>query len=99
MRVLVTGSEGRIGSMVTKLLRESGDYEVRTFDRQAQPSSDKGEHIAGDLRDIYTVRNAMRDIEAVVHLGAIPNDFMGHEDDVLSVNVQGTWNVLIACVE
>lgn len=99
MRVLVTGSEGTIGRLCVKTLRAEG-YDLRTLDRRAQPTSDEGEHLPGDLRDIYTVRRAMAGVEAVVHLGAISNDVApGWEDDLLTVNVQGTWNILIAAVE
>lgn len=93
----MTGSEGRIGRAQVGVLREAG-HEVRTFDRFARRERD-GEHVAGDLRDISVVRNALRGMDAVLHLGAVPSDRRGHEDDVLSTNVQGTWNVLLACVE
>lgn len=98
MRVLVTGSEGRIGRALVTLLREMG-HEVRTFDRVARKQEDEGEHISGDLRDIHTVRRAVQGMDAVAHLGAIPGDLPNHEDEVLAVNVQGTWNVLLACAE
>lgn len=99
MRVLVTGSEGTIGRLCVKTLRAAG-YDLRTLDRRAQPITNAGEHLSGDLRDIYTIRRAVQGMEAVVHLGAIPNDVPpGREEEVLTANVQGTWNVLIACAE
>ena len=99
MRVLVTGSEGAIGHVLVPTLRTAG-YDLRTFDSRAQTSRDEHDHLSGDLRDIYTVRRAMQGMEAVAHLAAIPRDLPpGHEDEVLTANVQGTWNVLIACVE
>jgi nucleoside-diphosphate-sugar epimerase len=93
----VTGSAGRIGREQVRVLREAG-YDLRTFDRQARGKDEDWEHISGDLRDIYTVRRAVEDMEAVVHLGAIPHD-TGNDEEVLSINVQGTWNVLLACAE
>ncbi len=98
MRILVTGSAGVIGRELVRVLREAG-YEARTLDRTAQKKSDSGEHVVGDLRDLDTVRRAVAGMDAVVHAGAIPNDRHGSEDQVLSVNAQGTWNVLLACVE
>jgi len=102
VRILVTGSEGHIGRMQTALLREAG-YEVRTFDKAAQGKTTGGEytpdHFPGDLCDILDVRRAMQGMDAVVHLGALPNDRAGAGDQVLIINVQGTWNVLIAAVE
>jgi UDP-glucose 4-epimerase len=98
MRVLVTGSEGIIGRVLTQTLREEG-HALRTLDSRAQPNGE-GEHISGDIRDIYTVRRAVQGMEAVAHLAAIPRDLPpGQEDQILTANVQGTWNVLIACVE
>jgi len=98
MKILVTGSAGLIGQALVALLRQEG-YEVRTLDRYAQKQEAAGEHVPGDLRDIHLVRRAVQGMDAVAHLGAIPSDSHGREDEVLSVNVQGTWNVLLACVE
>ncbi len=98
MRLMVTGSAGRIGRTLVGILREAG-YEIRTFDRTAQHKNNDWEHIPGDLRDIQAVRRAAQGMDAVVHLGAIPSDHYGTGDEVLTVNVQGTWNVLFAAAE
>ena len=103
VRVLVTGSAGRIGRWQVEALRIAG-YEVRTLDRAAQGKKEEkvrieGEHIPGDLRDINTVRRAVQGVDAVLHLGALASDRAGTAEDVLTVNAQGTWNVLLACVE
>lgn len=97
MRLLVTGSNGFIGQELVKRLLEEG-YTLRTFDRTATASTD-WEHIAGDLRDVYTVRRLVQGVDAVVHLGAMSSDRRNAADEVLAVNVQGTWNVLQACAE
>lgn len=98
MRVLVTGSEGHIGQALVETLRAAG-HEVRTMDRVARREAKPGEHLAGDLRDSSIVRQAVQGVEAVAHLGALPHDRAGSPEDVLTVNVQGTLNVLLACVE
>lgn len=98
MHVLVTGSEGHIGRVQVATLIEAG-YRVRTFDQSLRQDDSGGEHVTGDLRDIAAVRRAVQGVDAVAHLGAIADDWAGHDDDVLAVNVQGTWNVLLACVE
>lgn len=97
MRILVTGSEGGIGRVLVPTLLAAG-HDLRTFDRAARRGTEV-EHLPADLRDIAAVRRAVQGVDAVAHLGAIPSDDPGREDDVLSVNVQGTWNVLLACVE
>lgn len=96
MRVLVTGSEGRIGRAQVKLLRAEG-HEVRTFDRAASSSPADGEHFEADLRDREKVSEAVRGMDAVAHLGAIPGDREGYDAEIMQVNVQGTWNVMDAC--
>ncbi len=98
MRVLVTGSDGNIGKEQVRQLLEAG-HEVRGLDRTAQRKGVDYEYLSGDIRDIYLLRKAVAGMDAVMHLGAIPSDRHGHSDDVLSTNVQGTWNLLIACVE
>jgi UDP-glucose 4-epimerase len=98
MRVLVTGSTGSIGRTLVGILRESG-YAIRTFDRAAQHKNCDWEHIPGDLRDIQAVRRAAQGMEAIAHLGAIPSDHYATGEEVLTVNVQGTWNVLFAAAE
>jgi nucleoside-diphosphate-sugar epimerase len=56
-------------------------------------------HHPGDLRDISMIRRAVQGMDAVVHLGAIPHDRSGTPEDIYEVNVQGTWNLLLACEE
>jgi UDP-glucose 4-epimerase len=98
LRVLVTGSEGNVGRTQTLALREAG-HEVRTLDRAAQRRGDDWEHIPGNVCDIDVLRRAVHGMDAVIHLAAIPNDRRGGGPDVLTVNVQGTWNLLFACLE
>ena len=100
MRVLVTGSEGRIGRHLAGVLDGKG-YGLRGFDTRADTQAAGGpidDRHVGDLRDLPAVRSAMRGVDAVVHLGAIPSD----RDDgaaVMQTNVMGSWNVLQAAQE
>ena len=107
--VLVTGAGGFIGSHLVEALVQQG-YRVRAFVRynsrhdwgllsQLNPSLlAKIEVIAGDLRDATAVEQAMVGVKIVFHLGAliaIPYSYM-HPDEVVTVNVLGTLNVLNA---
>ena len=100
MRVLVTGSEGRIGRYLAGVLDGKG-YSLRGFDTLADTQAAGGpidDRHVGDLRNLAAVRSAMRGVDAVVHLGAIPSD----RDDgaaVMQTNVMGSWNVLQAAQE
>lgn len=96
MKILVTGSEGGIGQTLVKLLYDEG-YNIRTTDIRAR-SGHEWEHIPGDLRDLSHVRRITHGVDAVAHLGAIPDD----RDDghaVMETNVMGTWNVLQSALE
>lgn len=97
MRILVTGSEGLLGRWTVPALREAG-HEVVTLDKKSRPAEEGKRHIAGDLRDVIVARNAVRGMDAVVHLAAMPYD-AAPPDEVLAINVPGTWNVAEACQE
>jgi uronate dehydrogenase len=87
MRVLVAGSEGRIGRHLAGVLDGKGCC-LRGFDTRADGGPIDDQHV-GDLRNLPAVRSAMRGVDAVVHLGAIPSD----RDDgaaVMQTNVMGS---------
>jgi dTDP-glucose 4,6-dehydratase len=111
-KVLVTGAGGFIAShLVERLVTEGA--KVRVFVRYNSRgdagllrmlSADvfsKLEVIAGDLRDVEAVREALKDIDTVFHLGAliaIPYSYV-HPREVVETNVMGTLNVLMAARE
>lgn len=94
-RVLVTGSTGAIGQPVCEHLLARGHY-VRGFARRPTPSV--VDHVVGDLADREKVREAIRGMDTVVHLGAYPNaaDFM---DVLLGPNVVGLYHICEAARE
>ena len=49
-----------------------------------------------DLLDLAAVKRAAGGRDAIVHLGAIPHDTGGSPEDIMAVNVLGTWHVLLA---
>jgi dTDP-glucose 4,6-dehydratase len=107
--VLVTGAGGFIASHLVEALLAQG-ARVRAFVRynsRSEPgllallspeSLSKVEIIAGDLRDLPAIQDAMRGITHVFHLGAliaIPYSYI-HPSEVVETNVIGTLNVLLA---
>ena len=83
-RVLVTGSAGAIGRPVCAELRAHGHF-VRAFDLASTPDVD--EALIGDVADRDAVEQAVRGVDAVVHLAAIPND--APLESLLGPNVLG----------
>lgn len=84
-RVLVTGHRGNVGAPVAAHLTELG-YEVAGFDRAD----------GQDLLDPGQVRRAAEGCGAIVHLAGLAHDTAGRPEDIMAVNVLGTWHVLLA---
>ena len=101
MRILVTGSNGRIGAnLVRRLLRQG--HEVRGFvfpgDASRVHKLDgiaNVELVEGDLRDYAAVQRAVRGVDAVYHIAAA---FASPHDNIeyLQINGLGTLHVLEA---
>lgn len=85
MRVLLTGDRGRIGVVVRARLEADG-HEVAGFDVAA----------GDDVRDAAAVAAAVAGNEAIVHLAGLADDRAGTPQEIMAVNVLGTWNVLLA---
>jgi len=109
MKILVTGADGFIGSHLTEELIRQG-YSVRAFvlynsfnswgwlDNCSADVKGRFEVFAGDIRDPYGVKEAIKGCDAVLHLAAlIAIPFSYHSPDTyVDTNVKGTLNVLQA---
>ena len=108
-KVLVTGADGFIGSHLTEHLVRAG-ADVRAFvyynsfnswgwldeaDERVRNSLDV---FAGDIRDPYGVRTAMKGCDVVIHLAALIAIPYSYHSPVTYVdtNVKGTLNVVQA---
>jgi NAD dependent epimerase/dehydratase len=108
-KVLVTGSDGFIGSHLTETLIEEG-YDVRAFvfynsfnhwgwlDSLSEELKAELDVFAGDVRDPNGVRTAMEGCDTVFHLAALIGiPFSYHSpDSYVDTNVKGTLNILHA---
>lgn len=94
MRVVLTGAAGGIGQALRAPLRARASL-VRLVDRK--PIEDVAEGEVGecvDLIDLPRLQEALRGMDAVVHLAAVPTE--DSYDRIAEANLRGTFNVLEA---
>lgn len=108
MNYLVTGGAGFIGTNLVKRLLKDG-HKVRVLDNYiagnpfdpAQGKEDRfqdgAEYIEGDIRNMDDVNKAMKEIDGVFHLAAVPRVpySVEHPQETNEHNVTGTLNVLV----
>ena len=111
MHVLVTGGLGHIGSKLIRYL--SGNSRIRAItildnlstQRYASlfdlPKNLEYTFVKGDILDSNDLSRAMSDVDSVVHLAAITNAEGSFDisEQVQSVNLGGTKNVLQSCIQ
>ena len=111
-KILITGSDGFIGSHLTEALVRAG-HSVRAFvmynsfnswgwlDQSPKDIRDNLDVFAGDIRDPHGVKTAMKGCETVLHLAAlIAIPYSYHSPDTyIDTNIKGTLNVLQAARE
>jgi nucleoside-diphosphate-sugar epimerase len=93
-RVLVIGGAGYIGSALIPKLLEGG-YKVRILDRMLYGkgpvaqflSNPKLELVEADFRQVDQVVTAMREVDAVIHLGALVGDPACALDEDLTIEI------------
>lgn len=110
-KVLVIGGAGFIGSFVVRELLRHDIAEVVIYDNFARGKRENIEDClkdnrcrmnenGGDIRDIDLLDNAMKGVDYVFHLSAM---WLLHCKDfprtAFHVNIEGTFNVLEACVK
>lgn len=101
--ILITGAGGHIGNVLVKHLYRKGHRDLRLF---VQPREDISyiekyakEVVRGDIRDPYAVSSAVRGCEDVFHLAGMVEISGVKKRKVYEVNVDGTVNVVNACLE
>ena len=110
-KILVIGGTGFIGSFVVSELLKSDVAKVVIFDNFARGKRSNVENAlkdprceiyanGGDVRDIDLLNDAMEGVDGVIHLAAmwllLCKDF---PRTAFHVNIEGTFNVLEACVK
>ena len=85
MIVLLTGHRGRLGPLIIEALKRAG-HTMRGFDLAD----------GGDIRDAKAVAEAARGAQVIVHAAGLADDRNGSPADIMSINLLGTWNALLA---
>ncbi len=99
MKILVSGSSGRVGRSVVDFLLKRND-QIIGFD--AQPSPIEHENftsIASDFSDTRALNQACTGADAILHLGAFMSWRKEDHKRIFDANVNGTMNILAAAVE
>jgi nucleoside-diphosphate-sugar epimerase len=94
MKILVTGGGGFLGTAICKLLLKK-EYEVVNFSRNVYPhlTSLGVKTLKGDLSNPDSLREAMRDIDAIFHVAAIAGVW-GKYDTYYQTNTIGSQNIV-----
>jgi nucleoside-diphosphate-sugar epimerase len=102
VKVLVTGGTGFIGGQLCKALVDNG-FEVRVLHRfdnnTAYLKSIGVELVKGDITLPETLAAAFNGCNQVYHLAAYTRIIESYKGETWKVNVEGTRNVLNACVK
>src|SRR2546423_11499754 len=102
MRVLVTGTTGKVGHAVARALLARGD-DVRALVRKPErarsivpPGADL---VPGDVTDAKSVRGAVEGCELVFNAMGLPEQWLRDEAEFERVNARGTETVVRAARE
>jgi uronate dehydrogenase len=94
-RVLITGASGHIGTVIRPALRETVE-ELRLSDLTEPEDLQPPEiYVHADLTDFDAVQRAVDGVDAVVHLGAVPNE--APFEVIAGPNLHGVYHVFEAC--
>lgn len=107
--LLITGGTGSFGNAVLKKFLDSDIKEIRIFSRDEKKQddmrqtlkNDKVRFYLGDVRDISSIRDAVRGVDYIFHAAALKQvpscEFFPLE--AVKTNVLGTDNVLTVAIE
>ena len=101
MKILITGVTGRVGRNLSATLLARGDSVrglVLPDDPNLKQAEDAGvKCVISNLRDLEAVGEAVKDVDAIIHLGAVMLWGDAKQNEILfEDNVRGTFNLLNA---
>jgi nucleoside-diphosphate-sugar epimerase len=100
VKVLVTGATGFLGGRVVLAALEAG-HEVVALVRKTSNTEGLPKNVEireADLFDISSLEKAVQDVNVVIHFAAYFDFYPSDEDLMFRVNIEGTSNLMNACV-
>ncbi len=101
MRILITGASGYLGRNLSSKLTDD-NYEIIGIDRFEPNQPFAGEFIKIDFSlqaDELTNLMKHKQIDTVIHCGSIHPNKQYSDEEYISCNIQGCWNVIKAADE
>jgi dihydroflavonol-4-reductase len=102
MNTLVTGGTGFVGSHLVRVLLERGEYPrclVRSTSRRDNLAGLDIEFVTGDLRDLDSLRQAVKGARVVYHCAADYRLWSKDPNEMYQINVEGSNNVMQAAFD
>ena len=97
MNCLVTGASGFIGgSLVNRLVKEKHNVRALIHTSKSKEVIKKVEYFNGDITNIDTLFDAVKNIDVVFHCAAYVKDY-GPKKNFYKINYEGTKNIVKAC--
>lgn len=95
----VTGSNGKMGKELIKMLLKRGDrvhalVKRKEFVLELPPGVIP---FLGDINDQKVLTEACEGVDNVYHLAAIVSEYQADTEEIMRVNVHGTHNIMAAC--
>lgn len=98
--ILVTGATGLVGSCLIEMLLQQGK-QVSALYRTSIPAfsfANKVNWVKGDILEVDSLQDAMENVQEVYHCAAIVSFNPKQKELLNKVNVEGTANVVNACI-
>jgi dihydroflavonol-4-reductase len=98
--ILVTGGAGLVGNELIKQLLAQGKTVKAIYNKSALSfaNSPTLTSVQCDILDVYALEDAMKDVTEVYHCAAIVSFAPKDEKKLYKINVEGTANVVNACL-
>ncbi len=104
-KILITGATGFIGSYIARYMYSKGYTNLHATKRSKSSVKmlgsdvDKISWIETDILDVTTLSSACKGAQLVIHAAAMVSFHPHHKSAMYRTNVEGTSNVVNACIE